>query len=153
MSFAPPGGPLDDTVVAGTCSTLGCTSIQALDSSVHWSVSRPARPRPDDAAGRIIRRRTRSLCPACRVRSLGCSDAGSDQCSAPCRGLAMAHAAARASAARSSIFPRSLALLARSGGEPIEVFGEWTHRGFRPLSLLGTDATEPFSTAVVARAA
>ncbi len=44
-------------------------------------------------------------------------------------------------------------LLARSGGEPIEVFGEWTHRGFRPLSVLGTDATEPFSTAVVARAA
>ncbi len=28
-------------------------------------------------------------------------------------------------------------LLARSGGEPIEVFGEWTPRGFRPLSLLG----------------
>jgi hypothetical protein len=44
-------------------------------------------------------------------------------------------------------------LLARSAGEPIEVFGEWTTRGFRPLSLLGTDATEPFNTAVVARAA
>jgi hypothetical protein len=44
-------------------------------------------------------------------------------------------------------------LLARSAGEPIEVFGEWTTRGLRPLSLLGTDATEPFSTAVVARAA
>ena len=44
-------------------------------------------------------------------------------------------------------------LLARSAGEPIEVFGEWTVRGFRPLSLLGTDETEPFSTAVVARAA
>jgi hypothetical protein len=44
-------------------------------------------------------------------------------------------------------------LLARSAGEPIEVFGEWTTRGFRPLSLLGTDATEPFSTAVVPRAA
>ena len=44
-------------------------------------------------------------------------------------------------------------LLARSAGDPIEVFGEWTVRGFRPLSLLGTDATEPFSTAVVARAA
>jgi hypothetical protein len=44
-------------------------------------------------------------------------------------------------------------LLARSGGEPIEVFGEWSPRGFRPLSLPRTDATEPFSTAVVARAA
>jgi SWIM zinc finger len=44
-------------------------------------------------------------------------------------------------------------LLARSAGEPIEVFGEWSTRGFRPLSLLGADATEPFSTAVVARAA
>jgi hypothetical protein len=44
-------------------------------------------------------------------------------------------------------------LLARSAGEPIEIFGEWTTRGFRPLSLLGAAATEPFSTAVVARAA
>jgi hypothetical protein len=44
-------------------------------------------------------------------------------------------------------------LLARSAGEPIEIFGEWTTRGFRPLSLLGVDAAEPFSTAVVARAA
>jgi hypothetical protein len=44
-------------------------------------------------------------------------------------------------------------LLARSAGEPIEVFGEWTTRGFRPLSLLGTDASEPFTTAVVPRAA
>lgn len=44
-------------------------------------------------------------------------------------------------------------LLARSCGEPIQVFGEWTPRGFRPLSVLGTDATEPFSTSVVSRAA
>ena len=44
-------------------------------------------------------------------------------------------------------------LLARSAGEPIEIFGEWTTRGFRPMSLLGADAIEPFSTAVVARAA
>src|SRR5436190_19171410 len=44
-------------------------------------------------------------------------------------------------------------LLARSGGDPIEVFGEWSTRGFRPLSLLGRDVTEPFSTAVMARAA
>ena len=44
-------------------------------------------------------------------------------------------------------------LLARSCGEQIEVFGEWTPRGFRPLSVLGTDATEPFSTSVVSRAA
>jgi len=43
-------------------------------------------------------------------------------------------------------------LLARSGGESIEVFGEWAPRGFRPLSLPRTD-TEPFSTAVVAQAA
>ncbi len=44
-------------------------------------------------------------------------------------------------------------LLARSAGEPIEIFGEWTARGFRPLSLLGSEPTEPFSTAVVPRAA
>ena len=44
-------------------------------------------------------------------------------------------------------------MLARSGGEPIQTFGEWTPTGFRPLSMLGVDATEPFSAAVVARAA
>jgi hypothetical protein len=44
-------------------------------------------------------------------------------------------------------------MLARSGGKPIAIFGEWTPRGFRPLSLPGVDATEPFSTEVVARVA
>ena len=44
-------------------------------------------------------------------------------------------------------------MLARSGGEPIAIFGEWTPRGFRPLSLPGDDAAQPFSTEVVARAA
>ena len=44
-------------------------------------------------------------------------------------------------------------MLARSGGEPIAIFGEWTPRGFRPLSLPGVDAAQPFSTEVVARAA
>jgi hypothetical protein len=44
-------------------------------------------------------------------------------------------------------------LLARSCGEPIQAFGEWTTRGFRPLSMLGTNATEPFSTSILTRAA
>jgi hypothetical protein len=44
-------------------------------------------------------------------------------------------------------------LLARSCGEPIPVFGEWSPRGFRPLSVLGVDAREPFSTSVLTRAA
>jgi hypothetical protein len=44
-------------------------------------------------------------------------------------------------------------MLARSGGEPIQIFGEWTPAGFRPLSMLGMDAIEPFSATVVARAA
>lgn len=39
-------------------------------------------------------------------------------------------------------------LLARSGGEPVPVFGEWTARGFRPVSLLPCDGVGGYSTAV-----
>jgi hypothetical protein len=40
-------------------------------------------------------------------------------------------------------------LLARSGGEPIDMFGEWTASGFRPLSVLPDRFGESFCTALV----
>jgi hypothetical protein len=41
-------------------------------------------------------------------------------------------------------------LLARSMGEPVPVFGEWTRRGFRPLSVLPHPHDPVFSTEVAA---
>jgi len=43
-------------------------------------------------------------------------------------------------------------LLARSGGAPIRIFGEWNGRGLRALSVLADDQGLPFSTSVVGRA-
>ena len=40
-------------------------------------------------------------------------------------------------------------LVARSGGEPVRVFGEWSDQGFRPLSLLPDDQGNRFSTELV----
>ncbi len=44
-------------------------------------------------------------------------------------------------------------LLACSLGRTVGVFGEWSARGFRPLSVLPDDAGAPFSTTIVGRAA
>ena len=44
-------------------------------------------------------------------------------------------------------------LLACSGGGPITVFGEWSPRGFRPLSVLPDDQGIGFSTAMLGQAA
>jgi hypothetical protein len=43
-------------------------------------------------------------------------------------------------------------LVARSGGTPIRVFGEWNGRGLRALSVLADDHGLPFSTSIVGRA-
>ncbi len=44
-------------------------------------------------------------------------------------------------------------LLACSAGQPIGVFGEWSARGFRPLSVLPDDHGMSFSTSILGRAA
>jgi hypothetical protein len=44
-------------------------------------------------------------------------------------------------------------LLARSGGEPLRIFGEWNGQEFRPLSVLADHHGLPFSTSVLGRAA
>jgi hypothetical protein len=44
-------------------------------------------------------------------------------------------------------------LLARSGGSPLRIFGEWDGQQFRPLSVLADHSGLPFSTSVLGRAA
>ncbi len=41
-------------------------------------------------------------------------------------------------------------LLARSGGQPVEIFGEWSSAGFRPLSLLPDSSGGSFCLSLVA---
>jgi hypothetical protein len=155
MSFAPPGGPLDDTVVAGHLLHArvhfypGSGQFRALvgeqTSATAGATMPPAESFADVRArfGRLVAAdlwaaRMPAVINAAPVPSPGSwhMRAVSGEC---CKIIDLAE--------------EPWPLLARSGGEPIEVFGEWSPRGFRPLSLLGTDASEPFSTAVVARAA
>jgi hypothetical protein len=44
-------------------------------------------------------------------------------------------------------------LVARSGGAPIRIFGEWNGRALRAVSLMADDHGLPFSTSVLGRAA
>ena len=44
-------------------------------------------------------------------------------------------------------------LLARSGGEPLRIFGEWNGQELRPLSVLADEHGLPFTTSVLGRAA
>jgi len=40
-------------------------------------------------------------------------------------------------------------VVARSGGDPVAVFGEWSEQGFRPLSLMPDEQGNPFSAELV----
>jgi hypothetical protein len=44
-------------------------------------------------------------------------------------------------------------LLARSGGDPIRIFGEWNGQGLRPISMLADGSGLPFSASVLGKAA
>jgi hypothetical protein len=155
MSFAPPGGPLDDTVLAGYLLHArlhfypGSGQFRALvgeQISATTGVTMPPAESFADVRARFAQlvatdpwaTRMPAVVSATPVPSPGAwrMRAASGEC---CEIIDLPE--------------EPWPLLARSGGEPIEVFGEWTPRGFRPLSLLGTDAAEPFSTAVVAEAA
>ena len=155
MSFAPPGGPLDDTVLAGYVLRArlhfypGSGQFRALlGEQTSATVGRTMPPAKSFAE---IRARFAQLVAAdpWAARMPAVINAVPVPGTRPWRMRAPAGECCEIIDLPEEPWP----LLARSGGEPIEVFGEWTHRGFRPLSLLGKDATEPFSTAVVARAA
>ena len=155
MSFAPPGGPLDDTVMAGHLLHArlhfypGSGQFRALVGDQSTATAAPTMP-PAESIAELRARfaqlvgsdpwatRMPAVIKAVPVRGTGTwrMRAAGGEC---CEVIDLAE--------------EPWPLLARSGGEPIEVFGEWSHRGFRPLSLIGADATEPFTTAVVVQAA
>jgi hypothetical protein len=155
MSFAPPGGPLDDTVLAGHVLYArlhfypGSGQFRALVGE-----------RTSATAGRTMPPAESLTDVRARFAELVAADPWAARMPAVINAVPVPEAGRwhmRASAGECceiiDLHEEPWPLLARSGGEPIEVFGEWTYRGFQPLSILGTDATEPFSTAVVARAA
>ena len=155
MSFAPPGGPLDDTVIAGHLLRArlhfypGSGQFRALVGEQTSATVGPTMPAAESFAE--VRARFAQLVAAdpWAVRMPAVIDAAP----VPKTGTWRLRASSGECCKIIDLPEEPWPLLARSGGEPIEVFGEWTARGFRPLSLLGADATEPFSTAVVVRAA
>src|SRR5688572_5861074 len=155
MSFAPPGGMLDATVMAGHVLHArlhfypGAGQFRALLGEQTSATAGPTMPPAESFAD--VR---------ARFAQLVASDPWAVRMPAAIKAVPVPGARGWRLRADDGtccdivdLPEEPWPLLARSAGEPIEVFGEWTTRGFRPLSLLGADATEPFSTAVVARAA
>jgi hypothetical protein len=155
MSFAPPGGPLDDTVLAGYVLQArlhfypGSGQFRALVGEQTSATAGRTMPPAESFAD--VRARFAQLIAADPWAAR--MPAVINAVPIPGTGLWRMRAPAGECCQIIDLPEEPWPLLARSGGEPIEIFGEWTHRGFRPLSVLGTDAAEPFSTAVVARAA
>ncbi len=155
MSFAPPGGPLDDTVMAGHLLHArlhfypGSGQFRALVGEQTSATAGPTMPPAESFAE--VRARFAQLVAAdpWAARMPAVISAAPIPNTAPWRLRDSSGECCEVIDLTDEPWP----LLARSGGEPIEIFGEWTPRGFRPVSLLGSDATEPFSTAVEARAA
>jgi SWIM zinc finger len=155
MSFAPPGGPLDDTVMAGSVLHArlhfypGAGQFRALigeQTSATAALMMPPAESFADVRARFARLVATDPWAARMPAVINAAPV-------PGPGLWRMRTPEGECCEIIDLSEEPWPMLARSGGEPIEVFGEWTHRGFRPLSVLGADATEPFSTAVVARAA
>ncbi len=155
MSYAPPGGPLDDTVLAGYVLHArlhfypGSGQFRALVGEQTSAAA--GRTMPPAESFTDVRTRFAQLIAAdpWAARMPAVINAAPVPSPGPWRMRAASGECCEIIDLPEEPWP----LLARSGGEPIEVFGEWSARGFRPLSLLGMDAIEPFSTAVVAQAA
>jgi hypothetical protein len=154
-SFAPPGGFLDDTVLAGYLLHAqlhfypGSGQFRALLGEQTTAKAGPTMPPAESFA---------EVCA--RFAQLTAADPWAARMPAvieatpiPNSGQWHMRSASGQCCDLIDLVEEPWPLLARSCGEPIQVFGEWTARGFRPLSLLGTEATEPFSTSVVTRAA
>ena len=155
MSFAPPGGPLDDTVLAGYLVHArlhfypGSGQFRALVGERRSATDGPTMPPAESFAE--VRARFAELVAAdpWAARMPAVINA------TPTRGDTQWRMRSTSGECCDivDLIDEPWPLLARSCGEPIQVFGESSPRGFRPLSVLGTEATEPFSTSVVARAA
>jgi hypothetical protein len=155
MSFAPPGGPLDDTVAAGYVLHArlhfypGSGQFRALVGEQTSATA--GRTMPPAESFTDVRTRFAQLIAAdpWAARMPAVINAAPVRSHGPWRMRAASGECCEIIDLPEEPWP----LFARSGGGPIEVFGEWSARGFRPLSLLGTDAIEPFSTAVASQAA
>jgi hypothetical protein len=155
MSFAPPGGPLDDTVLAGYLLHAqlhfypGSGQFRALIGDRTSATARSTMPPAESIAD--VRARFAQLIAADPWASRMPAVISANPI--PCPGKWRMRSATGECCDIIDLSDEPWPLLARSCGEPIQAFGEWTTRGFRPLSVLGTTATEPFSTSVVTRAA
>jgi hypothetical protein len=155
MSFAPPGGFLDDTVLAGYLLHAplhfypGSGQFRALVGEQTTATAGPSMPPGESFAD--LRARFAALVAADPWAAR--MPAVINAAPVPGPGRWRMRATGGECCEMIELSENPWPLLARSCGEPIQVFGEWTPRGFRPLSALGTDATEPFSTSVVLRAA
>jgi hypothetical protein len=155
MSFAPPGGPLDDTVQAGYLVHAGLHfypgsgQFRALVGEQTSATESLTMPLAESFAN--VRARFAELVAAdpwaarmpAVINAVPTRDNGQwrlRSTSGECCDIV-------------DLTDEPWPLLARSCGEPIQVFGEWSPRGFRPLSMLGVDATQPFSTSILTRAA
>jgi len=155
MSFAPPGGPFDDTVLAGYLVHArlhfypGSGQFRALVGEQKSATEVLTMPPAESFAD--VRARFAELVAAdpWAARMPAVINA------VPTRGDAQwrMRSASGECCDIVDLMEEPWPLLARSCGEPIPVFGEWSPRGFRPLSVLGVDAREPFSTSVLTRAA
>jgi hypothetical protein len=155
MSFAPPGGALDATVLAGQVLHAelhfypGSGQFRALVGEQTSATAEPTMPPTESFAA--VR---------ARYAQLVASDPWAVRMPAVITAVPVPGTERWRLRAENGdccdiidLPDEPWPLLARSAGEPIEVFGEWTPRGFRPHSLLGSEATEPFSTAVAPRGA
>ena len=148
MSFAPPGGLLDETVLAGHLVHAqlhfypGSGQFRALIGEQTSATTGPTMPPAKSLA---------------EVRALFAQLVASDPWAARMPAVINATPIAGIGQWRlrapdgeyctiTNLPEEPWPLLARSCGEPIRVFGEWTPTGFRPLTLLAADATQPFST-------
>lgn len=153
LSFAPPGGDLDSTVTAGqrVDATVhfypGSGQLRALVGSRKPDVPGAFSAPPAESFAALRERFARLLADdpwasrmpgVLRVAPVRPEQPGG-------RWLLREESGQCCAAIELGADPWPL--LARSGGDPIPVFGEWTGSGFRPLSLL-PDGRCGFSTAV-----
>jgi hypothetical protein len=158
LSFAPPGGWLDDSVRAGQSrhATLrfypGSGQYRALVGE-ELDVLEPVRLPEAETFAEVLDRWAALLAAdpwATRMPAVILAAA------IPPTGRNIAWRLREADGAFrevSELPGEPWPLLARSMGEPTPIFGEWTPTGFRPISLLPDDQDRSFSTDIGGQAA
>jgi hypothetical protein len=158
LSFAPPGGFLDDSVRAGQRLHAnlhfypGSGQYRALVGE-QWDLTEPTGPPPPETFADLLERFADLLAAdpwATRMPAVArAATVPPDKAGGRWR-LRDAGGAYRELV---ELGGEPWPLFARSLGEPTPVFGEWTPSGFRPLSLLPDAPGSSFSAVVTAQAA